>query len=61
MNAEVLEEIKLFKTSDRLIAYDGEQYYEIVPCKYVSTDKEKFPKNGFAFKPIKRWIEIQEV
>ena len=52
MKLDELQEIKLYKTATKLIAYDGNRYYEVTPCKYVSTDKTQFPKDGFAFKPI---------
>lgn len=53
MKKEDLKPIEFYKNAhEELIAFDGEQYYEVTPCKY-SISATSFLKDGFLFTPIK--------
>lgn len=48
-----LQEIKMFKSDRDLIAYDGERYYKVEPCKYMDS-KTSYVTDGFQFTPIEK-------
>ena len=49
---EGLKELKFYKRGHELIAYDGEHYYKVEPCKYMDS-KTSYVTDGFQFIPIK--------